>query len=206
MRNPLSRQTKSRWTASSLTSLSLCVKAGGSTWRRGGSGKPQQNAAAMCGPSFGERPERQAAADRSMCSRLLSSGSQVRVLPGAWSGGRFGSGVAATALADGQDPNDAVEASWKREVSGRLAGELCQHLGGVPSRPASLRPRGSLLRLAMRGCSGLESARSGRRRRFARSGSVLLLAQRRTPSAALPMEATSRFPYDRGWAKCSGRL
>ena len=34
-----------------------------------GSGKPQQSAAAMCGPSLAERPERQAAVDR---SRLLT--------------------------------------------------------------------------------------------------------------------------------------
>jgi hypothetical protein len=52
-------------------------------WKRGGSGKPQQNAAAVCGLSLAERTERQAAVDRSICSRLLSSGSQVRVLPGA---------------------------------------------------------------------------------------------------------------------------
>ena len=68
--------TKSRCAASSLTSLSLGVKAGGSTWKRGGSGKPQQNAAAMCGPSLVERSWREAAVDRSTCSPLLSSGSQ----------------------------------------------------------------------------------------------------------------------------------
>ena len=52
-------------------------------WKRRGSGEPQQSAAAVCGPSFAERSERLAAVDRSTCSRLLSSGSQVRVLPGA---------------------------------------------------------------------------------------------------------------------------
>jgi hypothetical protein len=106
--------TKRRSAASSLTSLSLFVKPGGSTWKRGGSGKPQQNAAAMCGPSLVERPERQVAVDRSRCSRLLSSGSQVRVLPGASSGGRLGSGMSATAPADRHVRNGAVEASWKR--------------------------------------------------------------------------------------------
>jgi hypothetical protein len=45
----------------------------GIMWKRYGSGKPQQRAAAMRGPSFAERPERQTAADRSRCSRLLSS-------------------------------------------------------------------------------------------------------------------------------------
>jgi hypothetical protein len=83
-------------------------------WKRCGSGKPQQNAAAICGPSLAERTERQEAADRSTCLCLLSTGSQVRVLPGAFSGGRLGSGMSALALADGQVSNDAVEALWKR--------------------------------------------------------------------------------------------
>jgi hypothetical protein len=151
MRNPLSRQTKSRWTASSLTSLSLCVKAGGSTWKRGGSGKPQQNAAAMCGPSFGERPERQAAADRSMCSRLLSSGSQVRVLPGAFTGGRFGSGMSAIASADGM----SRMVLWKR------CGSAGSHDGRAPAIPGPRR-RPSASRVPTAGrvdCSTLDLAR-----------------------------------------------
>jgi hypothetical protein len=41
---------------------------------------------------------------------------------GAFSGGRFGSGMFATALADGHVPNDVVEASWKREGHDRQAG------------------------------------------------------------------------------------
>jgi hypothetical protein len=65
---------------------------------------------------------------------LLSSGSQVRVLPGASSGGRFRSGVFAIAAADGQVPNDAVEASWKRKGPGS---ELLWHFDGIPSGPAS---------------------------------------------------------------------
>ena len=68
---------------------------------------------------FAEQAERQAAVDRSRCSRLLSSGSQVRVLPGACSGGRFRSGMSATAAADGHVLNDAVEALWKRWASRR---------------------------------------------------------------------------------------
>ena len=79
-------------------------------WKRYGSGKPQQRAAAMCGPSLAARPERQVAIDRSICSRLLSSGSQVRVLPGASSGGHFGSGMSATAAATGM----SRMVLWKR--------------------------------------------------------------------------------------------
>jgi hypothetical protein len=41
-------------------------------WKRCGSDKPQQNAAAMCGTSLAKRTARQAAADRSSCSRLKS--------------------------------------------------------------------------------------------------------------------------------------
>ena len=78
--------------------------------KRYGSGKPQQNAAIMCGPSLAERPERQAAVDRSRCSRLLSSGSQVRVLPGASPGDRFGSGLSATQ----QRTSTSRAVLWKR--------------------------------------------------------------------------------------------
>jgi hypothetical protein len=47
-------------------------------WKRLGSDKPQQRAAAMCGPSLVERLRRQTAADRSSCSRLTSRRSPVR--------------------------------------------------------------------------------------------------------------------------------
>src|SRR5215210_2590947 len=47
-------------------------------WKRRGSGKPQQTPAAMEGSSLAERPERQAAVDRSSCSRLTSRRSPVR--------------------------------------------------------------------------------------------------------------------------------
>jgi len=93
------------------------VKGGAIMWKRGGSGKPQQNAAAMCDPSLVEQTERQAAVDRSRCSRLLSSGSQVRVLPGASSGGSFGSGMSAIALADGH----VRMMLWKRRGSAGVA-------------------------------------------------------------------------------------
>jgi hypothetical protein len=43
-------------------------------WKRYGSGKPQQRAAVRYDTSLAERPEPQAAVDRSRCSRLLSSG------------------------------------------------------------------------------------------------------------------------------------
>jgi hypothetical protein len=52
-------------------------------WKRFGSDRPQQNAAARSVPSLATRAERHAAVDRNTCSRLLSSGSEVRVLPGA---------------------------------------------------------------------------------------------------------------------------
>jgi hypothetical protein len=102
------------------------------TWKRCGSGKPQQSAAAVGCPSLVEQTERQAAVDRSRCSRLLSSGSQVRVLPGASPGGRFGSGISAPAAPSRLLPGCAVEASWKREGPG---GELFRHF------EASLRVR-----------------------------------------------------------------
>ena len=100
-------------------------------WKRFGSGKPQQSAAIMSGASLAERPERQAAVDRSRCSRLLSSGSQVRVLPGAFPGGRFASGMSAIAAADGHVANDAVEASWKRGGFTTPGRQLFRHLDGV---------------------------------------------------------------------------
>jgi hypothetical protein len=54
------------------------VQAGAIMWKRCGSDKPQQNAAAMGGTSLAEWPERQAAVDRSSCSRLTSKRSHVR--------------------------------------------------------------------------------------------------------------------------------
>ena len=57
--------------------------------KRAGSDEPQQSAAHMCGPSLAERSWRGAAPDCSTCLPLLSSGSVVRVHPGAWAGGRF---------------------------------------------------------------------------------------------------------------------
>ena len=53
-------------------------EAGAIMWKRSGSGKPQQSAAAMCGTSLAERSERQTAVDRSSCSRLTSRRSPVR--------------------------------------------------------------------------------------------------------------------------------
>jgi hypothetical protein len=47
-------------------------------WNSGGSGQPQQSAAAMCGPALAERTERLAAVDRRRCSRLTSRRSPVR--------------------------------------------------------------------------------------------------------------------------------
>ena len=43
-------------------------------WKRAGSDKPQQSAAAMCDSSLDERPKRQTAVDRSSCSRLQAGG------------------------------------------------------------------------------------------------------------------------------------
>jgi Phage integrase family len=54
------------------------VKAEALMWKRSGSGKPQQAAAAMRGPSLAERRRRQEAVDRSTCSRLTSRRSPVR--------------------------------------------------------------------------------------------------------------------------------
>jgi hypothetical protein len=47
-------------------------------WKRFGSGRPQQSAAALCDLRPGKRGERQAAGDRSNCSRLTSRRSPVR--------------------------------------------------------------------------------------------------------------------------------
>ncbi|MCE3249692.1 MAG: hypothetical protein K0R41_3517, partial [Geminicoccaceae bacterium] len=47
-------------------------------WKRCGSGKPQQSAAALFGSSLAERAERQTAVRRSTCSRLTSKRSPVR--------------------------------------------------------------------------------------------------------------------------------
>jgi hypothetical protein len=47
-------------------------------WKLFGSDKPRQSAVDMCGPSLAERIERQAAVDRSSCSRLTSRRSPVR--------------------------------------------------------------------------------------------------------------------------------
>jgi hypothetical protein len=74
----------------------------------------------MCSSSLAERSWRQAAVDRSRCSRLISSGSQVRVLPGAASRGRFESGMSAIALADRHVRKDAVEA-WRVTTASRRA-------------------------------------------------------------------------------------
>jgi hypothetical protein len=54
------------------------VKAGAIMWKRCGSGKPQQSAANWARRSLSERHRRQAAADRSSCSRLTSRRSPVR--------------------------------------------------------------------------------------------------------------------------------
>ena len=105
-------------------------------WKRSGSGKPQQRATAKCGPSFGERPERQAAADRSMCSRLLSSGSQVRVLPGASSGGRF----EAECLPPQRRTSRSEKVLWKRFGS-------THHDGGGGRTPPAPRGRPSASRV-----------------------------------------------------------
>jgi len=49
-----------------------------SAWKRPGSDRPQQGAAATRGSPLAERPERQAAVDRGSCSRLTSRRSPVR--------------------------------------------------------------------------------------------------------------------------------
>ena len=53
-------------------------------WKRSWQRQPQQRAAARYDTSLAERSWREAAVDRRTCWPLLSSGSQVRVLPGAF--------------------------------------------------------------------------------------------------------------------------
>ena len=84
-------------------------------WKRYGSGKPQQRAAATYDTSLAERPEPQAAVDRSRCSLPSSSGSQVRVLPGASSC----RGLRGSVLADGSRRPE--ECCVSREAQARTA-------------------------------------------------------------------------------------
>ena len=58
-------------------------------WKRCGSGKPQQSAAANSAMWLAEPSERQAAVDRSSCSRLTSRRSPVRAGHRPSSGVRF---------------------------------------------------------------------------------------------------------------------
>jgi hypothetical protein len=83
-------------------------------WKRCGSGKPQQTAAANSAMWLAEPSERQAAVDRSSCSRLTSRRSPVRAGHRPSSRSRFRSGTAAITLTDGHLPYVAVEALWKR--------------------------------------------------------------------------------------------
>jgi hypothetical protein len=151
-------------------------------WKRCGSGKPQQSAVARRSPSLVEQTERQAAVDRSICSCLLSSGSQVRVLPGASPRGRFGSGMSAIAAADGHFGRTVVEALWKRGASPWGEGES-------PSMP----DRGPLLQdLPLRDPS---LARRTHPRRRGGRGQPAATDQRRTARAAYSTSsAKSRRP------------
>ena len=139
----------------------------------------------MCGPSLVAQAERQAAVDRSMSSRLLSSGSQVRVLPGASSGGRLGSGIPPS-----QQLTDMSRmVLWKRRGSAgesqRPGAGLFRHLDGVPSRPASPSPAGGPLPLTARGCSAVEgrAIRSSQTVRAVRRSAACPAKQRSSSTA-----------------------
>ena len=94
----------------------------------------------MCGPSLAERPERQAAVDRSRCSRLTSRRSPVRAGHRPSSRARLGSGTSTIASADNMSRNGAVEALWKRGAARRSRGGGLRAPDGVPPRPASPTP------------------------------------------------------------------
>ena len=94
----------------------------------------------MCGPSLAERPERQAAVDRSSCSRLTSRRSPVRAGHRPSSRARLGSGTSTIASADNMSRNGAVEALWKRGAARRSRGGGLRAQDGVPPRPASPTP------------------------------------------------------------------
>jgi hypothetical protein len=146
-----SLRTKSRCAGTSLTSLSRCVTAGESTRKRGGSGKPQQKAAAMCAPSLVERPERQAAVDRSTCWSLLSSESEVRVLPGASSGAPRKRNV--RHRSGGQTCREWC--LWKRRGSPRITTVRRPALPTPPRRPLATRvPKAPRVATPLDTCAG----------------------------------------------------
>ena len=74
----LRRQHTARTPLGQRTHCCYRVKVSPLMWKRLGSDKPQQSAAARRVPSLATRSERQAAADRSRCSRLTSRRSPVR--------------------------------------------------------------------------------------------------------------------------------
>ena len=166
-------------------------------------------------PILAVRPR--SSAGKSGC--LLSSGSQVRVLPGASSGGRFGSGMSAIAAADRHVPKwccGSVVEALGVTTAGR---QLFRDLDGVPPRPASPQPAGwtgrrSIWRelparshsLTMGGwqrCPGWPVIRVPRRR-FARGrGGLPLVAPCSVASVHGPsiLEASMSIPQPRGRSK-----
>ena len=95
----------------------------------------RQTAAAECDSSLAERPKRQAAVDRSRCSRLTSRRSPVRAGHRPSPGVRFRSEMFAVAATGRHVATGAVEALSKREGHDGLEPELFRLLVRVRPRP-----------------------------------------------------------------------
>jgi hypothetical protein len=109
-------------------------------WKRFGSDKPQQNAAARRAWSLPERLQRQAAVDRSSCSRLTSRRSPVRAGHRPSPRVCFRSGTSGIAVGTDAGPNGLVEALWRhlrREAAGRSLRNGASRR--VPVSPRSVR-------------------------------------------------------------------
>ena len=114
-----------------------------------------------------ERPERQAAVDRSRCSRLTSRRSPVRAGHRPSSRARLEAEPRPSHRRT-TSRNGAVEALWKRGAARRSRGGVSAPRG-VPPRPASPSPSGwatPLYRARMPWCRGDHAMRSLPRRRF----------------------------------------
>jgi hypothetical protein len=124
-------------------------------WKRCGSDKPQQSAAAKCDSSLAERHERQAAVDRSSCSRLTSRRSPVRAGHRPLARVRLRSETATSRYAHGHVRHASVEALWKRRGSPRQAVASSHHsVGSLWGPSASRVPRSQRMRCPAlsRGC------------------------------------------------------
>jgi hypothetical protein len=102
-------------------------------WKRFGSGKPQQRAAAMCDPPLAERAERQAAVDRSTCSRLTSRRSPVRAGHRPFSRARVPSCASATNTHDKSRPTGLLRRGRGTAVTATYRGS-CEGSRTAPRR------------------------------------------------------------------------